>query len=117
MFNMITKYHIFNAKFIVIFLHIFLYESQCLSENIISFSQQGSYCYFKYYNKPESGLKDAFKYFFESNGCGGMCGNIHVTVNYSIKTITWTWDNCGTATRSYSVLYTHEENIGDQCGY
>ena len=77
------------------------FASKIFDDQIVSFKQPGTYCYFTYIEKPESALEAAFKDFFSSAACAGRCGAIDVVVNMEKNTIYWDWEHCGEATRTY----------------
>jgi hypothetical protein len=89
---------------LAIFGSIFLSSAlatKAFGDPLVTFTQQGTYCYFEYIEKPESGLEAAFKDFFSSETCAGNCGSMDVVVDPEENTIFWDWENCGQAIRTY----------------
>jgi hypothetical protein len=68
----------------------------------VSFSVQGT-CNFYSYDGPEAGLRADFLAFWSAHSaCPGFdCMGITVTQNQVANTLTWTWQQCGTATQLY----------------
>ena len=102
---------------IILLFVLSLYPALGYTTTIVTFSQQGTYCYFEYLEKPETGLEQSFEDFFNTAPCNTHCGHLNATVNTEKNTISWDWEYCGTATKNYFEIWVLETNLGppNQC--